>query len=77
MWAAAAAAALGAEEGWVCGGGEGGQGWAGFRNVGGTGWLRPAQSGARAPYPPLTLLARRVRCLTPEQDRVEVRVPGL
>lgn len=48
MWAAA-----GPEAGWVCGSGKGGQGWAGFRNVGGPGWLRPARLGARAPYPPL------------------------
>ena len=33
----------------MCGRGEGGQGWAGLRNVGGTGWLRPA----RAPHLPL------------------------
>lgn len=47
------AGAAPAAEVWVCGGGKGGQGWAGFRNVGGTGWPRPAPPGARAPYPPL------------------------
>lgn len=36
----------------MCGSGKGGQGWAGFRNVGGPGWLRPARLGARAPYLP-------------------------
>lgn len=68
----------------MCGGGEGGQGWAGCRNVGGTGWLRPARLGARAPYPPLgpsaSLMAGwrgELRCVTWEQDRFEtLDIPG-
>lgn len=63
-------------------GGEGGQGWAGFRNVGGKGWLRPVLVGGRDPWvPPVSVslieeLGGKVSHLRQGQGRGRIWVLG-